>query len=350
MALSSQQTSLLKLLEESQCECRNEAKANSLLPLLKRTAAAEEEKQTDTEPPLLASADEDPQLFISLGFSVPVRLTGLRLAAPRGSLESGKGPPKRIRLFQNDPTKSFADAETDAATDEFELPEDESIESGISLPLRSVRYKNVASLQIFIAENGGADATKISALDVYGSPTDSLQMKDWKPLKPEEALAVYVHLKESFLLLLSSWRKTKTIEQNTGAPTSPLPLPSDTAAAAGEGGRGTASCFYSSSKGDRKNRRHLPLQLPPLQQVTSAAAAAGDMHRSIFSVVFLQTVATDGEQGPPATKKEASLSVPLLLLQQRMHACSTQHACMHGFLIPSWPPNRKLHIWREVSS
>lgn len=182
MSVAQAQNSLLKLLDLSQCECRNEDAANSLLSLLKR-------KQTEVPPPFLSSDNDDPQLLISLGFSLPVRLTALRLGAPLGAQAAGEAP-RRIRLFFNDPTKSFADAETDPATDEFELPEDEAIESGVTLPLKSVRYKSVSSLQVFVVENGGAGLTKISSLDIFGSPVDSLQMKDWRPLKPEEAIAV----------------------------------------------------------------------------------------------------------------------------------------------------------------
>lgn len=182
MSVAPPQHSLLKLVDTTQCECRNEAEVNSLLSLFNKDTKQGEEA-------LIASAEEDPQLFISLGFTVPVRLTGLRLGAPKGAQVAGEAP-RRIRLFINDPTKSFGDAETDPAIDEFELPEDATIEAGVTLPLKSVRYKGVASLQVFIADNGGASVTKISALDVLGSPVDSLQMKDWKPLKPEEAIAV----------------------------------------------------------------------------------------------------------------------------------------------------------------
>ncbi|CDI79659.1 Conserved thioredoxin-like protein, related [Eimeria acervulina] len=186
MSSGGAQNSLLKLLDLSQCECRNEAAANSLLGLLQN-----QEKKTESAA-VLESGNEDPQLFISVGFSVPVRLTGLRLQTPKGAVAAGEAP----RRLQTDP-----------ATDEFvghmaaerrrrslrdrqkELPEDESLEAGLTLPLKSVRYKGVASLQVFVADNGGAPVTKISQLEVYGTPVDSLQMKDWKPLKPEESLA-----------------------------------------------------------------------------------------------------------------------------------------------------------------
>lgn len=180
------QNSILGLVDTKQCECRNEATANSLLSFLKGGDKKSGQEATDAT---VSSANADPQLLITLGFSVPVRLTGLRLRAPKGAHEAGEAP-RRVRLFFNDPTKSFADAETDPASDEFELPDDDTIEAGVTLPLKSVRYKSVASLQVFIADNGGAPVTKISSFDLYGSPVDSLQMKDWKPLKPEEAIAM----------------------------------------------------------------------------------------------------------------------------------------------------------------
>ncbi|CDJ47633.1 hypothetical protein, conserved [Eimeria brunetti] len=173
----------MKLLDFSQCECRNEETPNSFVSLLQQ-----QEKQNQESAQTLQSGNEDPQLFISVGFSVPVRLTGLRLQTPKGAAAAGEAP-RRLRLFFNHPTKSFADAETDPATDEFDLPEDDSLEAGLTLPLKSVRYKGVASLQVFVADNGGASTTKISQLEVYGMPIDSLQMKNWKPLKPEESLA-----------------------------------------------------------------------------------------------------------------------------------------------------------------
>lgn len=187
MAGSPQHSSLLRLLELSQCECLNEKTPNSLQSLLRRKV--DKGGVGNEEAILVESSNEDPQLLISLGFSVPVRLTSLKLRAPLGALEAGEAP-QRLRLFLNDPNKSFADAEADPATDEFDVPTNETVEAGVTLPLKSVRYKSVSSLQIFVERNGGAPATKISDIDVLGLPTDSLQMKDWKPLKPDEAIAV----------------------------------------------------------------------------------------------------------------------------------------------------------------
>ncbi|KAL8455011.1 hypothetical protein Emag_001138 [Eimeria magna] len=180
MALGPQQSSLLKQLDFSQCECRNEAAANSLLSLLKSVAEGKGPQADQEGPPLLASADEDPQLFISLGFTSPVRLTGLKIAAPRGAQAAGEAP----RRLQTDP-----------ATDEFELPDDASIEEGVSLPLRSVRYKGVASLQIFVGEFLRCtyipwDCCCCCCCMRAIQQTIYRWMKDWKPLKPEEALAV----------------------------------------------------------------------------------------------------------------------------------------------------------------
>ncbi|OEH74920.1 conserved thioredoxin-like related protein [Cyclospora cayetanensis] len=183
MSKTSKGFGLLTLLELNQCECRNEATPNALLSLLKSQKSDSESPDTPLE-----SGNEDPQLLISLGFSVPVRLTGLRLRAPIGAAKAGEAP-RRLRIFFNDPTKSFADAETDPATDEFDVPEGESFEAGINFPLKSVRYKCVASLQVFVADNGGAPVTKISELDVFGTPVDNLQMKDWKPVNSEDAIA-----------------------------------------------------------------------------------------------------------------------------------------------------------------
>ncbi|KAL8429137.1 hypothetical protein ACSSS7_006764 [Eimeria intestinalis] len=133
MAVGPQQSSLLKLLDFSQCECRNEASAESLVSLLKTVAEGKgsQPDQEGGEAPLLASADEDPQLFISL-------------AAPRGTQAKGEAP--RVRT----PRRAAASAAAAAA-----------------------------------AAAGAAAAAAAAA------PAGALLlMKDWKPLKGDEALAV----------------------------------------------------------------------------------------------------------------------------------------------------------------
>ncbi|KAJ2763574.1 hypothetical protein IWQ57_005528, partial [Coemansia nantahalensis] len=84
--------------------------------------------------------------------------------------------PKTIRIFANRTDIGFDDAESTPATQEIEMTE-AMYESGGVVNLRYVRFQNVDSLSIFVADNlAGDDVTAISQIAFIGTPLDSANM------------------------------------------------------------------------------------------------------------------------------------------------------------------------------
>ena len=103
--------------------------------------------------------------------------------------------PKTLKLIVNRPSLAFNDVEDADEKDFAQVIElsDVDVKEGRRVPLRFVRFQSVNSLhasrpplwlhlsdeifisvnQIFVASNqGGADETRIDALDLYGTPVE----------------------------------------------------------------------------------------------------------------------------------------------------------------------------------
>eukprot|EP00928_Gymnodinium_smaydae_P084956 TRINITY_DN68243_c0_g1_i1.p1 TRINITY_DN68243_c0_g1~~TRINITY_DN68243_c0_g1_i1.p1 ORF type:complete len:163 (+),score=43.70 TRINITY_DN68243_c0_g1_i1:35-490(+) len=106
-------------------------------------------------------SDADQQLLLNIPFKQPTGLTGLQLWS------SGEAAPAVLKLFVNNPTFGFDDAESTEPVQTIQLSQEDAL-SGAAIPLRLAKFRNVHSLQIFVEENHGADVTRIRRLDILG--------------------------------------------------------------------------------------------------------------------------------------------------------------------------------------
>ncbi|KAJ2304749.1 hypothetical protein IWW55_001068 [Coemansia sp. RSA 2706] len=117
-------------------------------------------------------SDVDEQLVIHVSFNQPIRLHSLMLKAP---LEHA---PRSLKLFVNRTDVGFDDAEAAEATQQIEMTK-EIYERGGVVNLRYVRFQNVNSLSIFVADNlGDDDVTAISQLAFIGTAINSANVSD----------------------------------------------------------------------------------------------------------------------------------------------------------------------------
>lgn len=155
------QMDLTGLLSKKDVECLNEADDQTLGACLTGSTYLE--------------SDCDAQLIINLPFTQPVKCHSIQIKGPP---DCG---PKNIKLFINLPmTLDFDSAEQMEPIQAFELTP-EQVDEGEIIPLRYVKYQNVSSIQIFVADNQiESDVTKISELKIYGTPLNATNMQDFK--------------------------------------------------------------------------------------------------------------------------------------------------------------------------
>jgi len=79
--------------------------------------------------------------------------------------------PSHIKLFLNQPSFDFGNAEKNTPVQELQITKDLTKEkSGKSIPLRFVKFQNVTCLTIFVDKNhGNEDKTTISKLVILGT-------------------------------------------------------------------------------------------------------------------------------------------------------------------------------------
>lgn len=171
----------MPLVDASKVECLNEDAEHPFRSILEQKSFSHGEKG------YVSSSLDDPQLLLRLGFTRPVRLSSLFIKAPPGSVEAGEAP-LNIKLFINDLSMGFSDAESATPVQAVTL-EEEKLETGCTVPLRFVKFSNVSSLVVYVESPNGDGPTKIEKLDLFGIPTENMEMKEWKPVKESERLA-----------------------------------------------------------------------------------------------------------------------------------------------------------------
>jgi len=128
---------------------------------------------------LVLKSDEsvDHQLLIRVQFRSPVKLGGIKIAAP-----DGEEAPQCIKIFQNKIHLGFQDAESDEPVQILSLePKDFGTEDPI--PLRFVKFQNVSSLQLFFEDNQGGAVTTVQHIEFFGQTAENMNMADFKPIK-----------------------------------------------------------------------------------------------------------------------------------------------------------------------
>jgi hypothetical protein len=125
---------------------------------------------------LFLSSDEntDQQLLIRLEFMQPVKISGILL---RG--KDNETRPAVVKLFTNNLSMDFSEAESADPLQELHFEEN----CKDPVPLRFVKFQNITSLQIFVEENGGADVTQITRLQVVGQTAENTDIKAFKACK-----------------------------------------------------------------------------------------------------------------------------------------------------------------------
>lgn len=128
------------------------------------------------------ASDIDPQLLLTIPFKVPVKLTGIRFTYPdSGDKEMA---PDAIKLFANRVSLGFADAEVLPALQTISYNE---VMSGETIQLKVALFQNVTSLQLFVDTNkGGGDKTELGKIKLYGSPAETMNMREFKKIKDDE--------------------------------------------------------------------------------------------------------------------------------------------------------------------
>eukprot|EP00929_Paragymnodinium_shiwhaense_P025915 TRINITY_DN15551_c2_g1_i3.p1 TRINITY_DN15551_c2_g1~~TRINITY_DN15551_c2_g1_i3.p1 ORF type:complete len:360 (+),score=97.06 TRINITY_DN15551_c2_g1_i3:64-1080(+) len=156
---------LNNLIEASTMECLNQHDEH---PVANMLTPEHDDNTLESDP------DVDAQLLIRFAFRAPVKVSHICVF---GSSED-ESAPRSLRIFQGKPNIGFSEAEDEAPTQEC-LLEEADVNEGKPLQLRFVKFQNVSSLQIFVAENFGAEITRIRRLEVYGQPCQTMDMKEW---------------------------------------------------------------------------------------------------------------------------------------------------------------------------
>ncbi|KAJ2713752.1 hypothetical protein H4R19_002088 [Coemansia spiralis] len=148
-----------RLVQKSQSECLNQDDDHPLENIF-------------TEGDSVLASDVDEQMVLHIVFNQPIKLHSIMLKAPEDRA------PKTVKIFANRTDIGFDDTESAAATQEIEMTEAMYASGGV-VNLRYVRFQNVNSLSIFIADNlGGDDVTAISQLAFIGTALDSANVSD----------------------------------------------------------------------------------------------------------------------------------------------------------------------------
>ncbi|GFZ48983.1 Thioredoxin homolog 3 [Saitozyma sp. JCM 24511] len=113
-------------------------------------------------------SDADAELLITIPFNEPVKLKAI-------SIFGGVSPsqaPKEVKLYINQLSMDFGDAENLAPAQELELSREDI--GGNKVELRFVRFQNVRSLHILVKSNQEDDeTTRIDSIDLFGTVGDS---------------------------------------------------------------------------------------------------------------------------------------------------------------------------------
>jgi len=129
---------------------------------------------------LVLSSDEDVdhQLLIRLSFRQPVKLSAISI---RGNSED-ESAPQTVKIFQGKVNIGFDEAGDEEPTQLVNLTP-ANVDTGEAVPLRFVKFQCVHTVQLFVEANFGADATRVSRIQFFGTPCQALDMKDFKPIK-----------------------------------------------------------------------------------------------------------------------------------------------------------------------
>lgn len=123
-------------------------------------------------------SDCDEQLLVSIPFRQPVKLTAIGLSVP--SETEWTMAPKQVKLFKNQSNLDFSDVEDAVPTASFEISAQRIVgQKGSTMVYQEVspgRFRDVASLAIFIESNHGAGVSRLYSVSLVGLSKEGLDM------------------------------------------------------------------------------------------------------------------------------------------------------------------------------
>eukprot|EP01025_Chloroclados_australasicus_P016066 TRINITY_DN1787_c0_g1_i4.p2 TRINITY_DN1787_c0_g1~~TRINITY_DN1787_c0_g1_i4.p2 ORF type:complete len:188 (-),score=18.57 TRINITY_DN1787_c0_g1_i4:307-870(-) len=165
------QIDLVNQINFSQVECLNQKQDATI------KNALQQGPRSDSM--LVLESDADEQLLIHIPFQSGVAIGGILIQGPQ---DSG---PKNIKIFKNEPTLGFQEAESRKGVFEMQLTP-EQISNRTYIPLQRVQFSRVTVLTIFIENNqDDTDSTKVSWIALSGWPGESMNVSDIKKQEEE---------------------------------------------------------------------------------------------------------------------------------------------------------------------
>merc|ERR1712232_656466 len=165
------------LVDMTTLECLNQDDEHPITNAVSRYAAQAERLAGAA---LQSDPDVDHQLLIKIGFKLPVKLKAITF---RGKTEDQTAP-QAVKVFQGQKDIDFQEAEEGEPVQLLNLMASQ-VDACDPVALRFVKFQNVSTLQLFVQSNFGADVTRIERLEFWGTPSETVDMKGWQPVKQD---------------------------------------------------------------------------------------------------------------------------------------------------------------------
>jgi hypothetical protein len=88
--------------------------------------------------------------------------------------------PSKIHIFVNRENLGFEDCDDVDPEQTLELTAVDLKESADAVQLKYVKFQRVKSLTFYIEDNAGGDVSALGALQIFGRPVTTTNMKDFK--------------------------------------------------------------------------------------------------------------------------------------------------------------------------
>ncbi len=124
-------------------------------------------KQTPDAP---IESDSDAQLIINIPFTQPVKLSLIGL-----TFADDETKPGVMKVWTNRVSLDFNEADDSTPVQEFSPVEDRN-------ELKFVKFQNVNHLNLFF-DNSTIDKTRVRRISLFGSLCETMNMKEFKPVK-----------------------------------------------------------------------------------------------------------------------------------------------------------------------
>lgn len=158
---------LIAKIDNSDCYARNEASGFPMTNLFIGDSR------------LGCKSDADEQLIIHVSFQEFVKVHSIKFTEFNQGLNPEENPSK-IHIFINRENLGFEDCDDVDPEQTLELTAADLRESSSPSALKYVKFQRVKSLTFYIEDNAGADISALGGLKIYGRPTETTNMKDFK--------------------------------------------------------------------------------------------------------------------------------------------------------------------------